>query len=179
MADPGAEPSDDGAAFASFVAARSAALLRTAWLLTGSEASAQDLVQTALMKTWSRWSQVLSQQAPEAYVRRVMVSTFLSWRRRRWWFERPSDATVLPELAGPDQTASVELRMVLQAALRSLSRGQRAVLVLRYFEDLSEAQTASLLGCSLGTVKSQTARAMTRLRTDARLGALWGEQVTP
>jgi RNA polymerase sigma-70 factor (sigma-E family) len=176
VAEDGVEPSDGEAAFAAFVAARSAALLRTAWLLTGSEASAQDLVQTALMKTWSRWSSLRSHQALEAYVRQVMLSTFLSWRRRRWWFERPTDAAV-PELADPDQAAVVELRVSVQAALRSLSNGQRAVLVLRYFEDLSEADTATLLGCSPGTVKSQTARAMTRLRDDARLGALWGEQV--
>jgi RNA polymerase sigma-70 factor (sigma-E family) len=154
-----AEP--DG--FRVFVAARSAALVRSAWLLTGNEATAQDLVQTALAKTWSRWSQVARQDAPEAYVRRVMVSTFLTWNRRRWRGETP--VAMLPERIDiTDEFASVDLRSGVAAALARLPSRQRAVIVMRFFDDLTEAQTALAMACSVGTVKSQTAKAIATLR---------------
>jgi len=163
--------------FREFVAARSAALVRSAWLLTGDEGEAQDLVQTALAKTWSRWSRVARQDAPEAYVRRVMLSTFLTWKRRGSRREVPVD--VVPERAvAADSFEAVGLRAPMYAALRDLPPRQRAVVVLRFFDDLTEAQTADVLGCSVGTVKSQAAKALTKLRAAAPLRGLLDEEVT-
>ncbi|MDO8107231.1 SigE family RNA polymerase sigma factor [Isoptericola sp. b441] len=167
--------------FADFVAERSPALVRSAWLLTGNEASAQDLVQVALAKTWERWDRVTRKDAPEAYVRRVMMSTFLTWRRRRWHGELP--AAELPDrpphgATSPDMFAAVDLRASMLDALRTLPRRQRAVVVLRYLDDLTEAQTAQALGCSVGTVKSQSAKALASLRASARLHGIWDEEVS-
>jgi DNA-directed RNA polymerase specialized sigma24 family protein len=101
--------------FREFVAARSAALVRSAWLLTGDEGEAQDLVQTALARTWSRWSRLVRQDAPEAYVRKVMLSTYLTWSRRRWRGEVPVDA--VPEQARPgDVFAASDLRGPIDTA---------------------------------------------------------------
>jgi RNA polymerase sigma factor (sigma-70 family) len=102
--------------------------------------------------------------ASNAVVRRVLVNAYLTGRRRRWHGETP--AADLPETAaGPDAHAATDLRMAVRAALAELPPRQRAVVVLRYFEDLTEAQTALALDCSVGTVKSQTAKALARLRT--------------
>jgi RNA polymerase sigma-70 factor (sigma-E family) len=163
--------------FRDFVSARSAALVRSAWLLTGEEAAAQDLVQTALEKTWLRWDRVTRKDAPEAYVRRVMLSTFLTWNRRRWRGELPVET--LPEMpAVEDRTAAVDVRLAMATALRGLPARQRAVVVLRYFDDLTETQTADALGCSVGTVKSQAYKALGRLRVCPELrDALSGEEV--
>lgn len=163
--------------FAQFVSARSAALVRTAWLLTGDEATAQDLVQTALAKTWTRWERVDRKDVPEAYVRQVMITTYLTWRRRRWHGEiavgqLPERATVA------DAYADADLRDAVAKALRELPRRQRAVLVLRYFDDLTEPQAARALGCSVGTVKSQGSKALARLRTSSHLGDLFDGQVS-
>jgi RNA polymerase sigma-70 factor (sigma-E family) len=164
--------------FRAFVANRSAALVRSAWLLTGNEASAQDLVQTALAKTWVRWPTVIRQDAPEAYVRRVMVTTYLTWSRRRWRGERP--VADLPELAeSHDDFAVSDLRGAVHDALRSLPPRQRAVVVLRYFDDLTEAATAQLLGCSVGTVKSQTSSALAKLRRHRQLVDLVEQGISP
>jgi RNA polymerase sigma-70 factor (sigma-E family) len=158
--------------FHQFVAARSPGLVRAAWLLTGNLATAEDLVQTALAKVWARWSQVERQDAPEVYVRRVMMSTFLTWSRRRWHGERAVER--LPETAtAPDDLHQVELRWSVSHALRALPRRQRAVVVLRYFEDLTEQQVARVLNCSVGTVKSQNAKAIAKLRADPQLTALF------
>jgi RNA polymerase sigma-70 factor (sigma-E family) len=147
---------DDG--FRTFVEQRYATLLRTAYLLTGSAHAAEDLLQSALLSTMSRWR---SMDHPEAYVRRVMVNELVSrWRRRRL-VEVLTAA--LPERAAP-QPDDPELRDELWQALRRLPAGMRAVLVLRFWEDLSEAQIAEALGCSVGTVKSQTSRGLARLR---------------
>jgi RNA polymerase sigma-70 factor (sigma-E family) len=162
--------------FREFVAARSASLARSAWLLTGDEGLAQDLVQTALVKTWSRWDRVVRQDAPEAYVRRVMLSTYLTWSRRRWRGELPVGA--VPEHAQRgDAFETFDLRQSMLAALRGLPPRQRAVVVLRFFDDMTEAQTARVLGCSVGTVKSQGAKAVTKLRTCASLHDLWEEEI--
>ena len=116
--------------FREFVGARSAALVRSAVLLTGDEALAQDLVQAALAKTWSRWTRVVRQDAPEAYVRRVMVSTFLTWNRRRWRAELP--VAELPDRDNPqDDFADADLRSCVLRALGALAPRQRAVIVLR------------------------------------------------
>ena len=161
--------------FRVFVATRSSALLRTAWFLTGDWASAQDLVQTALVKTWSRWEHLQRPEAPEAYVRRVMMSTFLSWRRTKASSEVPLDTA--PERFEPrDDFADADLRSMVSAELAALPRRQRATVVLRYFDDLTEAQAAVALGCSVGTVKSQTAKALMKLRQSS-LGQLLEREV--
>ncbi|MGB2568104.1 SigE family RNA polymerase sigma factor [Micromonospora citrea] len=152
--------------FREFVAARSGALLRTAYLLAGDWATAEDLLQTALTKTYLAWKRLGGIEAVEPYARRVMVNTSTSWWRRRWHGERPTE--VLPERAGVDEIAQQLDRDVLWRHLSALPSRQRAVLVLRYYEDMSEAQTAALLEISPGTVKSQTSRALATLRR--RLG---------
>jgi RNA polymerase sigma-70 factor (sigma-E family) len=149
--------------FREFVAARSPALLRSAWLLTGDEALAQDLVQTALARVWPRWSRLAEPSRAEAYVRRVIVTTYANWWRRRWRAEQPT-AEVPDRSRDLDEYATAETRHDLAVALAALTPRQRAVVVLRYFEDLSEAQTADVLGCSVGTVKSQTHKALGKLR---------------
>ncbi|MEU8180200.1 SigE family RNA polymerase sigma factor [Micromonospora sp. NPDC049044] len=153
--------------FREFVAARSAALLRTAYLLTGDWATAEDLLQTALTKTYLAWKRLGGIEAVESYARRVMVNTSTSWWRRRWHGERPTE--VLPERAGVDEISQQLDRDLLWRHLRELPGRQRAVLVLRYYEDMSEAQTAAMLDISPGTVKSQASRALATLRR--RMGA--------
>ncbi|MGW1057050.1 SigE family RNA polymerase sigma factor [Micromonospora rubida] len=152
--------------FREFVAARSGALLRTAYLLAGDWATAEDLLQTALTKTYLACRRLGGIDAIEPYARRVMVNTSTSWWRRRWHGERPTE--VLPERAGTDEIEQQLDRDVLWRHLRALPSRQRAVLVLRFYEDMSEAQTAALLEISPGTVKSQTSRALATLRR--RLG---------
>ena len=156
-----------GVNFEEFVAARSSALWRSAWLLTGDSPKAEDLVQTALLKAWRHWPRIARDGAVEAYVRRALVTTYTDWWRRKWRAEVPSD--VLPEPADATDTDQLALRYDVLAALAQLSRGQRAVVVLRYFDDLTEQQTADALGCSVGTVKSQTARALKALRSSPLL----------
>ncbi|TNM50193.1 SigE family RNA polymerase sigma factor [Nocardioides albidus] len=166
--DSSVEPGRSGVAvdFDDFVAARSTQLLRTAYLLTRDHDRAEDLLQTALARAWLSWHRIDTD--PEGYVRRILVNTYATWWRRRWNGETPTSR--LPEAVDEHGRAEDDsLRQDLWAALGRLPRGQRAVIVLRYFEDLTEAETARLLGCSLGTVKSQTARAFTRLRIDDAL----------
>jgi RNA polymerase sigma-70 factor (sigma-E family) len=148
--------------FREFVAARSAALLRTAYLLAGDWATAEDLLQTALTKTYLAWKRLGEIEAVEPYARRVLVNTATSWWRRRWHGERPTE--VLPERPAPDRLDEHLERDALWQHVKALPARQRAVLVLRFYEDLSEAQTAALLGISVGTVKSQTSRALGSLR---------------
>lgn len=164
----GARPSTaaDAGDFSEFVTARSARLLRTAYLLTRDWALAEDLLQTALVKAWSAWRRI--EGDPEPYVRRVLVNTYTSWWRRRWHHEYPKEH--LPEVAVRDRpTDGVEDRDLLLRALGRLPRQQRAVLVLRYFEDMTEAQIADTLHLSPGTVKSHAARALAALRGDPAL----------
>ena len=150
--------------FEEYVAARGRALWRSAWLLTGDRQRAEDLVQTALVKCWRRWDRIASDTG-DAYVRRALVTTYIDWRRRKWVGEVPTSA--LPEPVAGDADPSV--RRDVLAALARLPRGQRAVIVLRFYDDLTEAQTASALGISVGTVKSQTARALATLRSSTLL----------
>jgi len=154
------------AAFTEFVHARGPALQRTAYLLTGDWALAEDLVQTALARSYPRWSRIEAAD-PEAYVRRALVNTYASWWRRRWRGEVPHGE--LPDLATGDRWADVDSRAALHAALGRLPRRMRAVVVLRYHEDLPETEVARLLGISVGTVKSQCAKALGKLRADAGL----------
>jgi RNA polymerase sigma-70 factor (sigma-E family) len=152
-------------AFQAYVAARSPALLRTAYLLTGSRPDAEDLLQTALAKTYLAWDRIREREALDGYVRRVMVNTQTSFWRRRRVDERPTDE--LPERPGRDATA--DLHDALWSALAALPRRQRAMVVLRYYEDLPEAEVARVLGVSVGTVKSTTSRALSRLRDHSGL----------
>jgi RNA polymerase sigma-70 factor (sigma-E family) len=154
--------------FRSYVAARSPALLRTAYMLTGNRADAEDLLQTALAKTYLAWDRIRERGAVDGYVRRVMVNTQTSWWRRRKVDEYPTEQ--LPEgPAGRDATADLDLHDALWTALSGLPNKQRAMVVLRYYEDLSEAETAEVLGVSVGTVKSTTSRALTKLRESSTL----------
>jgi RNA polymerase sigma-70 factor (sigma-E family) len=159
------------AGFAHFVEARQRSLQRMAWLLTGDWALAEDLVQTALVRSWPRWERIRRRDDPEIYVRRVMVNTWASWSRRRWRGERPS-GTVPDGQAAGDIAGDVAVRVAVRSALGSLTARQRAVLVLRVFDDLPEAQVAQVLDCAVGTVKSTLARAVARLREDPRLAEL-------
>ena len=166
-----AEP--DG--FRAFVEARSPALLRSGWLLTGDWAGAEDLVQTALAAAWPKWGTV--RYAPEMYVRKIMVNTFLRWRQRRWNGEIAT--ANLPEAhAYGDAFAQIASRAALSAALDRLPPKQRAVVVLRYFADMTEAQTAEAMGCSVGTVKSHAAKALAKLRVAPGLAELMTGGVT-
>ncbi len=153
--------------FASFVAARSAALLRMAFLTTGDQQEAEDLLQTALAKTYLAWGRIESEKNLEAYVRRVVVTTHVSaWRRHRNR-ERPADAA--PELADrATAEGGLEERDWMWQALAGLPLRQRTVLVLRYYEELSEAEIARTMSCSTGSVKTHASRGLATLR--ARLG---------
>jgi len=148
--------------FEAFVAARFPALRRAAFLLTGDWPLAEDLVQTALARSWPRWGRLRQDAAFEAYVRRTIATTYATWWRRRWRGEVPTE--VLPEAAAGDAYAAVDDRDRVLRALATLSARSRAAVVLRYFEDMSEAEVAEVLGCSVGTVKSSVSRALTQLR---------------
>jgi RNA polymerase sigma-70 factor (sigma-E family) len=153
--------------FREFVLARRKPLLRTAWLLTGDWHAAEDLVQTALVRCYPHWRRFAANN-PDAYVRRAIVNVYASSWRRRWRGEIPT--ANLPEISvEPDEYSAVDQRHVVLTALGQLPPRQRATLVLRYYEDLSEAETAVTLGCSVGTVKSQTAKALAQLRTNGVL----------
>jgi len=154
----------DRSEFDGFVDARSPALLRTAFLLTQDWAAAEDLVQTALTKAWQAWPRLREQ--PEAYVRRIIVNTYSSWWRRKWRSELPHGELPDRPVLGTDDP---EQRDLMWTALGRLPRRQRAVVVLRYYEDLPEAQIADLLGISRGTVKSQCSKALAHLRGDPTL----------
>ena len=156
--------SADDADFTAFVAGASRRLLRSAYLITGDVGAAEDLLQTALERAYRRWAYVRRQGTPEAYVRRVIVNAATdAWRRQRGWRSVALDDAHVPAIADAALEA-LPGHEALIAGLRELPVGQRAVLVLRYFDDLTEADTARTLGCSVGTVKSQHARAMARLR---------------
>ena len=149
-------------AFAELVAARSPALLRTAYLVVGDHQLAQDLLQEALVKAYVAWPRLRDASKAEAYVRRIIVTTAISWRRRRSFHERPVES--LPEAGEPDRTEGLAAHDAVWAQVLGLPPRQRAALVLRYYEDLSEAETAATLGCSVGTVKSQVSEALGKLR---------------
>jgi len=154
-------------AFTEFMSMRSASLFRTAYLLVGDHQLAQDLLQESLIKTYVAWPRLRDVSKAEAYTRKTVVTTAISWRRRRSFHERPTD--LLPESATPDPGESVTTHASVVAELRTLPPRQRAAIVLRYYEDLTEAQTADLMGCSVGTVKSQVSTGLARLRD--RMGA--------
>ena len=150
-----------GQEFAEFVATRSGRLIRLAYVLTGDQHAAEDLLQNALVKAAAHWGRIHT--APEAYVRRIMYREQVNWLRLRARRRETAMAEV-PEPAGGDEAAGVEARLALRDALLALSPRRRAVLVLRYLEDLPESQVAEILGCSVGTVRSQSHRAVAQLR---------------
>ncbi|MEV5325142.1 SigE family RNA polymerase sigma factor [Nonomuraea sp. NPDC052634] len=146
--------------FAAFVAARGTSLLRVAYLACGDATEAEDVLQTALERTYRNWDRV-RRDSPEPYVRRAIINLSISRARRR------AILSIIPVHSPPERAAratDADLRHVLMEALRALPPRQRAVIVLRYWEDLSEQQTAKVLGCSAGTVKSQASKAMAKLR---------------
>jgi RNA polymerase sigma-70 factor (sigma-E family) len=147
----------DRSGFDQFVHARGPALARTAYLLTGDHHLAEDLVQAALVQAAKHWERI--ETSPEAYVRKAMYHQNISWWRRRRFTE-----TSLESYDAPAPAADPTLRLTLEQALRRLTARQRTVLVLRYFEDLTEVQTASALGISKGAVKSMARQALQRLR---------------
>jgi RNA polymerase sigma-70 factor (sigma-E family) len=160
--------SDEDAAFRDFVLTRSTALLRMAIMLTGNRADAEDLLQAALVKTYRSWSKINDRAALDAYVRRAMVNTHISWWRRRRVDEYPTDE--LPDQVVADHSRECDIAEVVRRALDRLPQRMRAAVMLRYFEDMTEPEIAATLGISLGTVKSTVSRAVARLRIDAELG---------
>jgi RNA polymerase sigma-70 factor (sigma-E family) len=154
--------SGDGHDFGAFVATRGTSLLRVAYLACGDKTEAEDLLQTALERTYRSWDRVACHDNPEPYVRRVIINAAISRARRRAIF------SIIPMHSPPETPAresDPDLLQVLMDALRALPPRQRAVIVLRYWEDLSETQTAEVLGCAVGTVKSQASKALAKLRT--------------
>ncbi|WP_104105456.1 SigE family RNA polymerase sigma factor [Nocardioides sp. 616] len=152
--------------FREYVEARSPALLRTAWMLTGDQANAEDLLQTALARTWPHWTRVTEGQ-PDAYVRKVMVRLNADWRARRWNRESPThdgQPHKRAHRASLDDTVRVDDRLDLLEALMSLPVRQRQAVVLRYYDDLSVDAVADVMDCSAGTVKSQSAKGLSKLR---------------
>ncbi|MCW2797803.1 SigE family RNA polymerase sigma factor [Nocardioides sp.] len=160
-------PSRDKLEFAEFVAARSPALHRAAYLMVGDVGLAQDLVQEALTKTYVAWPRLRDKANAEAYTRRAITTTAISWyRRKRWSSERSTET--LPEQPSPGHADRVTDSAFLWECLLALPVRQRAAIVLRYYEDLTEAQTAEAMGCAVGTVKSQVSAGISKLRN--RLG---------
>ncbi|MEU4714297.1 MULTISPECIES: SigE family RNA polymerase sigma factor [Micromonospora] len=153
---------DERARLAEFVASRTPALMRVAYLLTGDRHAAEDLVQSALARTIPRW-RTLRNADPEGYLRTVMYREQVSWWRRLRRY-RESLLTGAHEVPAADPSGGTDLRLAMRAALRHLPPAQRTVVVLRYYEDLTETQVAQVLGCSVGTVRSRTHRAVSRLR---------------
>jgi RNA polymerase sigma-70 factor (sigma-E family) len=152
-------------AFELWVQARGGALARSAYLLTSDAHLAEDLLQEALTRVAQKWRKV--GDSPDAYARRVMHNLVIdSWRRRR---ARPAEVLGAspPELSGRGDVVDVERRVVLRDALARLTPRQRAVLSLRFYEDLTEVETAAVLGCSVSTVKSTARDALARLRAVA------------
>lgn len=148
--------------FADFVTARWASLFRLAYLLAASRAGAEDLLQTTLEKAYMNWGRIRRLEHPEAYVRRMLATTLVSSRRRAWTHELPTD--LLPEAPEDSEETDTVNRWMLWPLVCALPERQRAVIVLRYYEDLTEAQIAEALGCAPGTVKSQSSAAVAALR---------------
>jgi RNA polymerase sigma-70 factor (sigma-E family) len=167
-ADSANTPADvDDCDFRDYVRARSRALLRTAYLLTGNRADAEDLVQSALAKTYLAWDRIEDRAALDGYVRRAMVNTHISWWRRRRVEEFPTDD--IPDQAVADHPVGSDMQESLRRAVSRLPQRMRDAVMLRYYEDMSEAEVAAVLGVSLGTVKSTVSRAVAKLRIDADL----------
>jgi RNA polymerase sigma-70 factor (sigma-E family) len=159
---------EDDRSFTDFVSVEQAGLLRLAVLLAGDRGQAEDLVQTALMKCYRHWARITRSGTPSAYVRRAIVTTHTSWRRRLSSTEQVMET--VPEHADP-HAASTEHDEELRRALQVLPPRMRTAVVLRFYEDLSEQRTAELMGCSASTVNTQTARGLERLRASLTVPA--------
>jgi RNA polymerase sigma-70 factor (sigma-E family) len=157
----------DDHGFREYVTMRTGSLLRAAYLLTGNRADAEDLVQAALAKTFLAWDRIEDRGALDGYVRRAMVNTHISWWRRRRLEEYPTDE--IPDRAVADHATGSDMQDTLRRAIDRLPQRMRAAVMLRYYEDMTEAEVADALGVSLGTVKSTVSRAVAKLRTDAEL----------
>ena len=153
--------------FDEFVITRGRSLLHSAYLLTGNLADAEDLVQSALAKTYQAWDRIEDRNALDGYVRRAMINTHISWWRRRKVDEYPTDD--IPDQPVADASVKSEQHDALRRAIERLPERMRAAVVLRYFEDMTEAEVADILGVSQGTVKSTVSRAVAKLRSDADL----------
>ena len=153
--------------FREFMVGRWPTLVRLAYGLTGDRGLAEDLAQTTLANVYASWSKVSRASNPDAYTFRILLNANNGRFRKRRVAEQPAGA--VPEPEAQDPTGAVDQRTVLITALMELAPRQRATVLLRYFEDLSEAQTAEALGCSVGTVKSQTSSALARLRQSPHL----------
>jgi RNA polymerase sigma-70 factor (sigma-E family) len=160
---------DDEDGFAEFVSLRYSDLVRTAFLLVGDRGHAEDLTQAALYRAFTHWRGLRSADSAYAYTRTTLIRLSGRWLRRRWHGELATDELAPPSFTEPQAGRAEALD--LYAALGTLPWAQRAVLVLRYFADLSEADTAEILRCSAGTVKSRTSRALTTLRASADISA--------
>ncbi|GAB7003859.1 SigE family RNA polymerase sigma factor [Nocardioides sp. AN3] len=148
--------------FAEFVALRSAALQRAAYLIVGDVGLAEDLVQEALTRTYLAWPRLRDPHRAEAYARKAVTTTAIDWSRHRRW--RAERAMPPPDVPSPDHAADVDERTWLWLCLLRLPVRQRAAIVLRYYEDLTERETAEAMGCAIGTVKSQVAAGLAQLR---------------
>ncbi len=158
--------------YAAYVAGRWAGLVRSAVLLGCSRPEAEDLVQTALIRCYVAWDKVSRATDRDAYVYRVFLNTRATSRRRRWWREEPRSD--LPEQSVDDDTNATDLTDTVQRALAGLNEPHRRVVVLRYYADLSERQTAEVLGVPPGTVKSRLSRAIAQLAADPHLADVPG-----
>jgi RNA polymerase sigma-70 factor (sigma-E family) len=152
------------ATFDGYVQQRAASLSRLAYLLVHDHHLAQDLTQETLARLHRHWSRVSTLDDPDAYVRRIMLNQLMSWRRRRSWSER-AVADLADETAAEDPAAAGAERDAMWSLLKALSPQQRAVIVLRFYEDLDDASIASLLGCSAATVRSHASKALAKLRS--------------
>jgi RNA polymerase sigma-70 factor (sigma-E family) len=152
----------DDAGFRDYIGSRIDPLRRTAFALCGDWHTADDLVSTTIVKTYRAWRRISAMSNVDAYVRRVLVTAWLDEKRRPWRRERPS--AVLPDTSRPAEDRAIVDRLAILEHLTALPARRRAVIVLRYYDDLSVEETAAVLGCSAGTVKSQTARALETLR---------------
>jgi RNA polymerase sigma-70 factor (sigma-E family) len=159
--------------FEEFVQGSSPRLFRTALLLTGHDrAAAEDLLQVALERAYRHWARICRSEEPERYVRRILANASHDrWRRASRRPERVIPGADVAAVAD-DHAGAVADRDYLMRALAALPKRQRTVLVLRYYSDLSELEIADILGCSVGTVKSQVSRGLARLRTEAEPGAV-------
>jgi RNA polymerase sigma-70 factor (sigma-E family) len=165
--------------FAEYVQARTGALLRLAYLLCGNAHTAEDVVQEALLRTHRHWDRVRAAGSPDAYVRRIVVNQHRSWRRRRASTELAMEPSELPSTVADDAQDALAARDLTWRLLHELSDQQRTVLVLRYYEDLSDAAIADLLDCAPGTVRSLAARAFARLRRHPDLAGYAAPVPTP
>jgi RNA polymerase sigma-70 factor (sigma-E family) len=158
------EANASSAQFDEFVRARTGSLLRSAYLLTGDQHLAEDLVQSALVRTHRAWKRLHDTNNAEAYTRKTMYHLQVAWWRRKRFKETSDDGVSDSAVSIPDSSEATVRKMVLRDALAHLPPRQRAVIVLRFYEDRTVPDTAEILNCSTGTVKSQTAKAISSLR---------------